>query len=492
MMPPTTAMPVGASTPRLGAMKAAMLRAVPGKDFSSIKPTPTMILVSQSDTSTRLELISIGVGVPRNRVLLVLPGDVLAAGTPSLVRVSGGATLTVPEGRVRGMPNKNPSNMPLTQKPRLHSRAGTARYCGASAAPAITATIPANKMDNRISGSTSFLRGARAGRLLVLMVSTKAPEFAGNIESGVSRIPYMVGVAAFIIKTGGVMRLIKSKLAAALSLALLAMASDAAAEAEDEGRTVRVSGHYDNAVGTSDAASQGVITTDLIVNRPSLRTGELLEFVPGLIVTQHSGDGKANQYFLRGFNLDHGTDFATSVDGVPVNMPTHGHGQGYSDLNFLIPELVERIEYRKGPYFATHGDFAAAGAADILYKNRLDAPFAQVSVGQNGYRRGVVADTRQLRDDVTLLGAVEWMGNNGPWTVPEGLHRQNAVLRLTQGTRERGSTLSLMAYEARWNSTDQVPQRLIDAGSYNGRPFGRYDSVDPTDGGSTSRYSLSG
>lgn len=250
--------------------------------------------------------------------------------------------------------------------------------------------------------------------------------------------------------------------------------------------------HYDNSVGSSDAASQGVIRSELLDSRPALRPGEVLEFVPGLIVTQHSGDGKANQYFLRGFNLDHGTDFVTRVDGVPVNMPTHAHGQGYSDLNFLIPELVERIEYRKGPYFATHGDFAAAGAADIAYKTRLEAPFAQVSIGQNGYRRGVAADSRQLRDDVTLLGAVEWMGNNGPWTVPEGLRRQNAVLRLSQGTRERGSTLSLMAYEARWNSTDQVPQRLIDAGSYNGRPFGRYDSVDPTDGGSTSRYSLSG
>src|SRR5450830_1290946 len=195
------------------------------------------------------------------------------------------------------------------------------------------------------------------------------------------------------------------------SLPSLLIAAGAGAQ-EEAPPVVKVLGHYDNSVGTSDAASQGTVTAGLIANRPALRPGELLEFVPGVIVTQHSGDGKANQYFLRGFNLDHGTDFATSVDGVPVNMPTHGHGQGYSDLNFLIPELVERIEYRKGPYFATHGDFAAAGAADILYKNRLDAPFAQVSVGQNGYRRGVVADTRQLRDDVTLLGAVEWMGNN--------------------------------------------------------------------------------
>src|SRR5450830_1139987 len=194
MMPPTTAMPVGASTPRLGAMKAAILRAVAGSDLSSIKPTPTMILVSQSDTSTRLELISIGVGVPRNIVLLLLlllPGPVLLAGAPSLARVSAGATLTVPDGRVRGMPNKNPSNMPLTQKPRLHSRAGTARYCGASAAPAITATIPANKMDSKIRGSKSFLRAVRSCPAIWLLLSTKAPESADNIESEKDLIAYI-------------------------------------------------------------------------------------------------------------------------------------------------------------------------------------------------------------------------------------------------------------------------------------------------------------
>lgn len=250
--------------------------------------------------------------------------------------------------------------------------------------------------------------------------------------------------------------------------------------------------HYDNAVGSSDAASQGVIRAELLASRPALRPGEVLEFVPGLIVTQHSGDGKANQYFLRGFNLDHGTDFATQVDGMPVNMPTHGHGQGYSDLNFLIPELVDRIDYRKGPYFATHGDFAAAGAADIVYKSRLDAPVVELTGGQNGYRRAVGARSIPLRDDLVLLGAVEWMGNDGPWVVPESLQRHNAVLRLTQGTREQGSTVSLMAYSARWNATDQVPQRLIDAGAYQGQPFGRFDTLDPTDGGRTSRYSLSG
>ncbi|MEG2045532.1 MAG: TonB-dependent receptor [Comamonas sp.] len=256
---------------------------------------------------------------------------------------------------------------------------------------------------------------------------------------------------------------------------------------------VTISGrHYDNAIGMSDAASQGVIRSELLESRPALRPGEVLEFVPGLIVTQHSGDGKANQYFLRGFNLDHGTDFATSVDGMPVNMPTHGHGQGYSDMNFLMPELVDRIEYRKGPYFATQGDFASAGAADIRYKRRLDAPFVQFTAGGNGYRRGLAGASKELSDDLTVLGAVEWMGNDGPWSVPENLSRKNAVLRLSKGTQAQGGSLSLMAYEGHWTSTDQVPQRLIDAGSYQGKPFGRFDSLDPTDGGKTSRYSLSG
>ena len=130
---------------------------------------------------------------------------------------------------------------------------------------------------------------------------------------------------------------------------------------------IEVRGHYDNAVGSSDAASQGVVRAELLKSRPALRPGEVLEFVPGLIVTQHSGDGKANQYFLRGFNLDHGTDFATSVNGVPVNMPTHAHGQGYSDLNFLIPELIARITFRKGPYAAEDGDFASAGSRSLSH-----------------------------------------------------------------------------------------------------------------------------
>ena len=217
--------------------------------------------------------------------------------------------------------------------------------------------------------------------------------------------------------------------------------------------------------------------------------------MPGLIVTQHSGDGKANQYFLRGFNLDHGTDFATSVNGIPVNMPTHGHGQGYTDLNFMMPELVQRIEYRKGPYFAGSGDFAPAGSADIVYRTRFDAPLAQLiqlTLGSHGYSRGVLGGSTELGGGITALGAVEVQAADGPWTVPERLRRSNGVFTLSGGNATQGWSTSLMAYSARWTSTDQVPQSLIDAGSYNGRPFGRFDSLDASDGGSTSRTSLSG
>jgi len=262
--------------------------------------------------------------------------------------------------------------------------------------------------------------------------------------------------------------------------------------AADAAQRVEVTGqHYDNAVGSSDAASQGVVRAEMLKSRPLLRPGEVLETVPGLVVTQHSGDGKANQYFLRGFNLDHGTDFATTVDGLPVNMPTNAHGQGYSDLNFLIPELVDRIEYRKGPYFAKNGDFSAAGSADIFYRPTLGAPFAQFTLGGNGYQRLVGAGSAALSPANSLLGAVELMHNDGPWTLKEDLHRANGLVTLSSGTAASGWSATLMGYDAHWHSTDQVPQRLIDAGTYLGKPFGRFDAVDPSDGGRASRTSLS-
>ncbi|MFM7024994.1 MAG: TonB-dependent receptor [Limnohabitans sp.] len=254
---------------------------------------------------------------------------------------------------------------------------------------------------------------------------------------------------------------------------------------------VEVVGHYDNAPGTSEAASQGAIGAELLQGQALLRPAEVLEHIAGMVVTQHSGDGKANQYFLRGMNLDHGTDFATTLDGVPINLPTHAHGQGYSDLNLLIPELVRRIDYRKGPYCACDGDFSSAGSAHIIYRTRLERPLAEFTVGQHGHLRALVADSREVGEGVTLLSAFERLHHDGPWTVAQDLRKSNAQFVLSGGSAREGWRAGLSAYAARWNATDQVPQRLIDAGAYQGQPFGRFDSLDPTDGAHTQRNSLS-
>ena len=248
---------------------------------------------------------------------------------------------------------------------------------------------------------------------------------------------------------------------------------------------VTVIGNYDNGIGTTDAASGGSVNAKLIENRPILRTGELLEFVPGLIVTQHSGDGKANQYFLRGFNLDHGTDFATWVDGMPVNMRSHAHGQGYSDLNFVIPELVSRIDYRKGPYYADDGDFASTGSARLRIADSLDRGLASITGGEHRYGRAVIADSITLGAG-RLLAGLEATHNNGPWTNPENARRVSGLVRYSQGDASDGFSITAMGYDARWRSTDQVPLRAVDEGIID-----RFGAIDPSDGGKTARYSLS-
>jgi len=249
---------------------------------------------------------------------------------------------------------------------------------------------------------------------------------------------------------------------------------------------VAIVAQRDSVLGVSDSASEGTVTQQQIATRPWLRPAEVLETVPGLIITQHSGDGKANQYFLRGFNLDHGTDFANSLAGMPINLPTHAHGQGYSDLNFLIPELVGKVAYRKGPYSAQQGDFAAAGSASIDYVRTLDSSFGEIGLGQHGFQRLLAATSPQVGSG-NLLVAVEGFRNDGRWDVPENLRKSNAVLRYAQGTESNGFDVTLLAYDAKWNATDQVAQRAIDAWR-----IGRFGTLDPTTGGKTSRYSLSG
>ncbi|MBD0273422.1 MAG: TonB-dependent receptor, partial [Acetobacteraceae bacterium] len=233
------------------------------------------------------------------------------------------------------------------------------------------------------------------------------------------------------------------------------------------------------------AASSHQVPREEIAARPVARTGEVLEAAPGLIVTQHSGEGKANQYFLRGFNLDHGGDLAISVDGMPVNMPTHAHGQGYADTGFIIPESLAGIGVRKGPYYADDGDFATAGALRLDLLNALEHPFVQGTVGSFGYRRGLAAGSVPLGAG-TLLGALEAAAYDGPWRRPDELRRANGLLRYSQGGAADGFSLTGMAYAGRWNSTDQVAARAVSEGL-----VGRFGTLDPTDGGRSRRYSLS-
>ena len=239
-------------------------------------------------------------------------------------------------------------------------------------------------------------------------------------------------------------------------------------------------------VGAADSANVGTVTKKQLEARTAYRPGELLEATPGLVVSQHSGEGKANQFYLRGFNLDHGTDLRTTVDGMLVNQRSHGHGQGWTDLNFLIPELAADLRYRKGTYYASEGDFSSAGAVEITYLDALDSGIANIGFGQNGYRRVLLADSPSVGGG-KLLYALEAMHNDGPFTRPDDYRKYNGVLRYSQGDRANGWNVTGMAYQAKWNATDQIPLRAVQNGQ-----LGRFDLIDPTDGGEAHRYSLSG
>jgi hypothetical protein len=247
---------------------------------------------------------------------------------------------------------------------------------------------------------------------------------------------------------------------------------------------IKVTGRASDMLGIADSATEGVTGNAELAERPILRPGEVLETVPGLITSQHSGSGKANQYYLRGFNLDHGTDFRITVDDIPVNMPSHGHGQGYSDLNFLIPELVDSVRYKKGLYYADEGDFSAAGAAHIEVRNSLEHALALVSPGQDGYQRGLLAGSRKVGEG-DLLGAFEVLHNDGPFQHPDDYKKRNGILRYHTGDAANGFTVTAQGYDGNWSSTDQIPLRAVREGLLS-----RFGAVDPSDGGNSSRYSL--
>jgi hypothetical protein len=264
---------------------------------------------------------------------------------------------------------------------------------------------------------------------------------------------------------------------------------DERTDEEDELRVyeeIEVRGRADDLIGIATSAGEGIVGRVDLERRPILRAAELVEATPGVVATQHSGGGKANQYFLRGFNLDHGTDFNVEVEGVPVNMPTHGHGQGYADLNFLIPELVDRVRYRKGPYHADVTDFSTAGAASLDLVRTLPSAIVSVTGGSYDYGRLLYASSFTTRDDGDLVVGVEGFHEDGPWNRGDDYDGFRGALRYAKGDAARGFSITALGYDADWLATDQVPRRAVEEGLID-----RFGLIDPGPRGGTERFSLS-
>lgn len=249
---------------------------------------------------------------------------------------------------------------------------------------------------------------------------------------------------------------------------------------------VVVQGRGDSLLGVADSATQGTVGAEQLVARPILRSGEILETVPGVIITQHAGGGKANQYFMRGLNLDHGTDFATFLDGMPLNLPTHGHGQGYSDMNIVIPELVQRVNYQKGVYYAENGDFASAGAAQLEFFKILPQSLALVEGGMYGYTRGVFAASPKVAEGHWLYG-LEYTHHDGPWEKADNFNKFNVQLTYSRGDDANGFSVTARAYHGEWDSSDQIAASAVSSGLV---PF--FGSLNDTTGGNSQRYSVQG
>jgi hypothetical protein len=238
-------------------------------------------------------------------------------------------------------------------------------------------------------------------------------------------------------------------------------------------------------LGTADTASEGVVDDQELQLAPQYRPGQLLETVPGLIVTLHSGEGKANQYLMRGYNLDHGTDLETYVDGMPINQPTHAHGQGYTDLNFTIPELADQLTYTKGPYYANVGDFGAVGSVRVSYRDTIEDQVS-ATLGTLGFQRIFSAGSQPFGGG-NLLAAVEVQHYDGPFVTPDDARKENFVLRYSQGDDKNGYSVTAMMYHQLWTNTTDIPIRAITEGLVPNR----FGTLNPTDGGRAWRSSLS-
>jgi len=265
-----------------------------------------------------------------------------------------------------------------------------------------------------------------------------------------------------------------------------AVADEAVATAPRDVEEVVVFGRGEAKIGIARAASEGTVAGSDLLVRPLLRTAELLEAVPGMIAAQHSGTGKANQYFLRGFNLDHGSDFTTYIDGVQMNLRTHGHGHGYLDLNGLIPEVIVREDYRKGPYRADGGDFALAGAAYMTTVDAYDRPWAAVEAGVRGHGRIATGGSADDSVDGRLTLVGEARVYDGPWEQPERLRHYAAFGKYRRDLDLGRLELTAQAYRGTWRPTEQIPERIVGSNVC----ADVYCSPDPTATGATTRIVL--
>jgi len=241
-----------------------------------------------------------------------------------------------------------------------------------------------------------------------------------------------------------------------------------------------------NLLGTASTASQGSVTEAELELRPAYRVGQLLESVPGLVVTAHSGEGKANQYLVRGYNLDHGTDIAHFVDDMPINRPTNTHGQGYSDLNFLLPEVANGLDYTKGPYYASVGDFGSVASTHLRLANEIPDQVA-VAAGTLGNYNAFAGGTAHLTDQDRLLGGMYYGHLDGPFTHPDDFRKFAGTLRFSHGTDADGYSATAMYFHGEGNMTTDQPVRAIGEGLIT-----RWGTLDPTDGSLSERFSLSG
>ncbi|MGC2247690.1 MAG: TonB-dependent receptor, partial [Terriglobales bacterium] len=324
-----------------------------------------------------------------------------------------------------------------------------------------------------IAGSTVQVRGAN-GTILTTMRSDTNGSFvisglsAGNYRLVVSDPGFETKEIPVSIGTDGA----PAPLRISLAVGFVSTA-------------INVEGRGDDLVGIAESATQGTVGAAEIQDRPILRSGEILEAVPGLIITQHAGGGKANQYFLRGFNLDHGTDFAIFIDDMPLNLPSHAHGEGYSDMNTVIAEFVKRVNFEKGPYYADVGNYGSAGSAHVEYFKTLPQNFFQLEGGMYGYGRAVLGMSQRLGEGNLLYGG-EVYHDNGPWTTHEdNFYKYDGLVTYSQGGDENGFSVTNRAYRGTWNSSDQIPVTAIPL-------VGFFGALNPTDGGHSQRYSLQG